>query len=409
MAWRFRAGIVAASALSIGLGACGPDNAVNEAGTAHPVANRSSVSGTAPGTVPTPVSGDAKSAFEPAIRAPEPGHWGPPAGPEAPWYAVQACVNMGNALDAPEEGAWGWSIETAHFQAIAAAGFDTVRIPIRWSAHTGEAPAFSIDPDFLARVDTVIREARDAGLNVIINVHHFMELMADPQAHRARLMAIWGQLAHYYRHLPKDVYFEILNEPHDQLQGAAMRDILREAVGIVRTLHPDRAIILGGDQYSKIATLDSLPDLDDPRIVPTFHYYDPFEFTHQDAPWLGEGGPRGPVSWGSRDDRTALTRNAKTAGKYRLDEDVPLLMGEFGVYNGVSKAERVAWTRDVRREFEAWGIGWCAWSFTTTFPLWDYETKTWLPGMLDALGLDEAPVPAAAPETGADPQVMSLE
>jgi hypothetical protein len=44
-------------------------------------------------------------------------------------------VNLGNALEAPKEGEWGVTLREEYFHLIAEAGFDSVRIPIRWSAH----------------------------------------------------------------------------------------------------------------------------------------------------------------------------------------------------------------------------------------------------------------------------------
>jgi len=44
-------------------------------------------------------------------------------------------INIGNALEAPREGEWGVYIRDEYFRIIKEAGFDTVRIPIKWSAH----------------------------------------------------------------------------------------------------------------------------------------------------------------------------------------------------------------------------------------------------------------------------------
>lgn len=62
-----------------------------------------------------------------------------PQGESAPFLASR-CVNLGNALEAPNEGDWGYRIEPAHIRAIAAAGFDGIRLPVRWDAHAGAAP-----------------------------------------------------------------------------------------------------------------------------------------------------------------------------------------------------------------------------------------------------------------------------
>ncbi|MFQ3660702.1 MAG: cellulase family glycosylhydrolase, partial [Anaerolineae bacterium] len=69
---------------------------------------------------------------------------------------MKRCINFGNMLEAPNEGAWGPVLEERFVKLVAASGFDTVRVPIRWSAHAEEAPPYTIDPAFFARVDEVI-------------------------------------------------------------------------------------------------------------------------------------------------------------------------------------------------------------------------------------------------------------
>jgi len=44
-------------------------------------------------------------------------------------------INLGNALEAPKEGEWGVQLKAEYFPAIKKAGFATVRLPVRWSAH----------------------------------------------------------------------------------------------------------------------------------------------------------------------------------------------------------------------------------------------------------------------------------
>ena len=39
-------------------------------------------------------------------------------------------INLGNALEAPREGAWGLTLQVEHFERIKQAGFAAVRIPI---------------------------------------------------------------------------------------------------------------------------------------------------------------------------------------------------------------------------------------------------------------------------------------
>ena len=49
---------------------------------------------------------------------------------------IAKTINLGNALDAPNEGEWGVTLEAEYFQIIKSAGFSGVRLPARWSNHT---------------------------------------------------------------------------------------------------------------------------------------------------------------------------------------------------------------------------------------------------------------------------------
>lgn len=61
------------------------------------------------------------------------------AGPLDPFEqntALGRGINLGNALEAPNEGEWGVVLQKRFFELIQDQGFSSVRIPIRWSAHT---------------------------------------------------------------------------------------------------------------------------------------------------------------------------------------------------------------------------------------------------------------------------------
>ena len=57
------------------------------------------------------------------------------------------------------------------FNKIKAAGIKTVRLPVTWIGHIGAAPDYKID-DRLERVAEIVGYAENAGLNIIVNIHH---------------------------------------------------------------------------------------------------------------------------------------------------------------------------------------------------------------------------------------------
>ena len=89
-------------------------------------------------------------------------------------------MNLGNALEAPQEGAWGVTLSVNHFKSYAQAGFDHVRLPVRFSAHAGNAPPYVLDDTFMRRVDWAIAQARANHLTVIVDLHNYCLLYTSP-------------------------------------------------------------------------------------------------------------------------------------------------------------------------------------------------------------------------------------
>ena len=303
-------------------------------------------------------------------------------------FQTKKCVNMGNALQAPEEGEWGHIIDTAHFERIRAVGFDTVRIPVRWSAHLLQEETSLIDPQFARRVDNVIYAALEADLNVVLNVHHFEDIMLQPDANLSKLTKIWIQLANRYRDLPPGVAFEILNEPHTALKGDKLREAQAAVIEVVRATNPTRVLILGGEDWSNVDTLGTNLATADRNVIYTFHYYDPFDFTHQNATWLGKSAPKKRRRWGSQAEFDSVAADMAKAKALADRVGRPVFLGEFGAYEAAPAASRLRYTKAVREAAEAAGIGWCVWNFTGSFPIFDVPSQSWMPGYLEALGVE---------------------
>jgi endoglucanase len=304
---------------------------------------------------------------------------------------VGRCINMGNHLEPPSEGAWGGrKIPDDDFQIIAKAGFNTIRLPVRWSTHTGGAPLHTIDPAYMKRVKQVVSNARAAGLNIILNSHHFEEIHTDPSdANIAKLAAMWSQIAPAFADQPTDkLWFEIENEPHKEFNDSNLLKVLNPSLVAIRKTNPDRPVIIGGEFWSGINSLKTLKLPDDPHIIPTFHYYDPFDFTHQGATWVETPPPMGRA-YGTAQDQAALKADVKKVRDYIAKTGKTPFMGEFGAHSPIPLEERVKYQAAVRKAFDEVGIGMCAWAYTNTFPLYDSDKKQWVPGMLAAMGLEE--------------------
>ena len=117
---------------------------------------------------------------------------------------------------------------------IAEAGFTNIRLPVRWNAHALEEPPYTIDDAFMERVDEVVEAALEQGLRVVMNIHHYGELMSDPPAHRERFLALWKQIAEHFADAPDELWLELLNEPSGQLDAVTWNEFLNAAIPAVR-------------------------------------------------------------------------------------------------------------------------------------------------------------------------------
>lgn len=314
------------------------------------------------------------------------------AGQAAASLPVGTCINMGNSLEPPQEGAWGGqAITEADFANIKAAGFDTVRIPVRWHNKSQESAPYTVDPKWMARVAQVVDWALEEDLHVILNSHHFDPIHEDPLGTAQWHGEVWKQIAARFADYPDDrLWFELENEPHNKFDHSNLLKTLAPALAAVRATNPTRPVIYGGENWSGIDSLATLPLPDDGNIYPTFHYYDPFEFTHQGASWTAPNMPPPGRKYGSTADREHLERDVEKVRAYIARSGKVPFMGEVGAYDlHATTPERAAYHRAVHDAFAPTGIGMCMWGYANTFPFYDAKNGQWLAGMRDAIGLPE--------------------
>jgi len=295
-------------------------------------------------------------------------------------------INIGNALEAPNEGDWGVVTKDEFFDIIKEAGFSHVRIPIRWSTHAYAFPPYKIMDRFFKRVDEVINGALKRGLAVVINIHHYEELMNDPEEHKERFLALWKQIADRYKDYPETLFFEILNEPHGNLTPEKWNELLEEALKVIRSIDKNHTIIIGTAEWGGISALEklSVPEWEKNSIV-TIHYYNPFEFTHQGAEWV-EGSEKWlGRKWGSPDDQKHLIEEFNFIEEWSKKNKRPIYIGEFGAYRKADLESRIKWTSFVVREMEKRRWSWAYWEFCSGFGVYDTLRKTWNKDLLEAL------------------------
>jgi endoglucanase len=315
-----------------------------------------------------------------------------PAARMAP--ALNRGVNLGNALEAPQEGSWGVTLEEKDFTLIEKTGFRSIRVPVRWSAHAETNPPYTIHREFFDRVDWVLDQARRRGLSVVLNTHHWEDFHKNPTTHAPRLEAIWAQIAARYQNRPDSLVFEIFNEPHD-MPAEIWNPIQLGVLQKIRKISPERVVILSSLEWSSVK---GLPELQIPKkdaaVLATFHYYAPYPFTHQGAHWAKDSGRWLGTRWrDEKSEREAIQKDFQTAADWSKQHGIPVYLGEFGAFEKAPMEDRVLWTRRVARTAEGLGLPWCYWEFRSHFGVYHSNKNEWRLPLLQALlpGANPAP------------------
>ncbi|MFT3894962.1 MAG: glycoside hydrolase family 5 protein [Anaerolineales bacterium] len=268
----------------------------------------------------------------PPLSTPEPDS----TSTSVPALTIRRGINFGNMLEAPNEGEWGLTVQEEYFDRVKEAGFDFVRLPVRWNTHAEQNAPYTIDPTFFARIDEVVNWALERDLTIIVDFHHYEEMVSNPWGHKDRYLGIWKQVAEHYKDYPSSVLFELLNEPNDQLNAALWNQYLFEAWNIVRQSNPTRDVVIGPVNWNSYDWLSTLDVPNDEHLIVTFHYYSPFQFTHQGAEWAGDEAQTWlGTTWDATEaEKAEVASNFDSVAMWAAEHgNVRILLGEFGAYS----------------------------------------------------------------------------
>ena len=282
------------------------------------------------------------------------------------------------------------------FMEIKSLGCDVIRLPINMHEMTAGAPDYIIDPLLFSFLDSAVNWAEELQLYLLIDNHSF-----DPSSNTSPdigliLNKVWLQLAAHYKDRSNYIIYEVLNEPHgitNQLWGC----IQQQAIDAIRSKDTKHTIIVGPAGWNSYNDLAQMPVYSDNNLIYTFHFYDPFMFTHQGASWntpsmVSLSGvpfpynsatmPSCPIDLLGSWVESALTNYpvdgtvAKVkslidiAVNFKNAHNVNIFCGEFGVYNlNSDTADRVYWYKTVRDYLEEKSIPWTTWDYKGNFGL----------------------------------------
>lgn len=291
---------------------------------------------------------------------------------------IEAGWNLGNTLDSHGAGNsnaaetyWGNPKTTQEMiDAVVAKGFNLIRVPVTWAEHVGPAPEYTINPDWMNRVKEVVDYVYHAGAYVILDTHHEPDywMTTDPakaDAVEEELVAIWKQVAEFFKDYDEKLIFEGMNEP--RLKGSAKewQGGTAEEQALINDWNQafiDTVRATGGNNETRLllicpyGTSANLPAIkaltipEDNDIAVAIHMYDPYYFTYaQNEPqndwkeWNGSG-------------KTGIVNTVKQLKMRFIDQGIPVIITEYGAVDKGNREEINKWVVDYLSAMEKQGI-----------------------------------------------------
>lgn len=321
-------------------------------------------------------------------------------------------INLGNSWDGDglDDSGWNNPIRDTDFALIKAAGFNSVRIPVRWQTNS-DYSTHTVDPNRLQGVIEDINLAIANGLAVVVDFHHYFELncagggyssygckydAAKFEAEKAHFLGMWAQVATALNAFPDNlVVLEILNEPVIP-DSKIVNQLMTDAYTVIRTAAPGKTIMFEAYHAAKFEDLKTLTLPVDGNIIFSGHYYEPYTYSHQGLGYDCKGDVE-KLNTAQRDLSLYKTQAFKLYPDINGVDQVPLNMGEFGIAGGApakcpsdkapSSEGKAEWARKTAQAAIENGISFHYWAFgqTSGFDAFNVFSETWYPGFPEAL------------------------
>jgi endoglucanase len=283
----------------------------------------------------------------------------------------------------------------ADIETIESMGFDHVRLPIDEEQMWDEKG--NRHTDAFQLMENCINWCLENDLRVIVDLHilrshHFnaeeKPLWIDP-AEQEKFYDLWRDLSASLGKYPNSmVAYELMNEAVAD-DPELWNNLVAYAVAAIRQLEPERTIVIGSNRWQSVDTFDELkvPE-NDPNILLSFHFYEPFLLTHWNASWTNLKNYEGPVHYPgiilTEEEFEELPDEIKTVAKNWVGREfnrewimekwqnpilkaeklgLSLYCGEFGIIAGPPEESRLNWYRDMISHFEEKRIGYANWNY----------------------------------------------
>lgn len=280
------------------------------------------------------------------------------------------------------------------FDNLKSLGIDALRLPLNFPVFMGGAPEYKFSDSFLTALDKAVDMALKRDMYVILDQHSYYGSRMFPEGYGEQLVSAGlRQLAQRYKDRSDHLIIELFNEPGGTYLESNWPEMQKRLIAEIRAIDKNRILIVTG-YGCMIDELMKLPEYDDTRLIHTFHFYNPFIFTHQGANWdnnpLQHIGavdfpydattmPAAPEFFNGNAEYTEYYNSYPAQGTEKYIGDLLmnvyswasqhgklLFCGEFGTLTSAPSGSRARWYKTVCDYFAAYGISWTAWEYRDT-------------------------------------------
>lgn len=284
------------------------------------------------------------------------------------------------------------------FEYLKAMGVDVIRLPIHFDNLLEDDGSNKIKEIVFEYLDKACDWAEELGIYLVIDNHSFNGISKYPSSKIVleHLQNVWPQITERYKNRSNYIIFEILNEP--VFGNNEWLPIQSKIIELIRSIDKKHTIVVTGAEWGGIDTMTAIKPYEDKNIIYSFHFYEPFIFTHQGASWSSKEveylenipfpydknripklkpGARG--TWVENSLKTTykfdgteqgLRKRLQKVIDYSEKNQVPVWCGEMGAYNLTSQPEdRGNWYETVGKILLEDKIAFTVWGFHGGFGL----------------------------------------
>lgn len=282
---------------------------------------------------------------------------------------------------------------------ISKQGFKTVRLPVAFDLFL-QPQSSNLQTQLLSKLNEIYATCIAKKLNLIITYHYGKLNEHNTSNEIDRISWMWKQIQrNFFGKGYDNLFFDLYNEP--TLTPEQWKQTITTIVQYLRYEDANRIYIVGGTNYNNLEQLKQLGKLPDENILYTFHFYEPYIFTHQGAEWTqsksfitdipfpyqknkmpgiipelkGTSVEKDYNKYQYEGTAAYLNERCHSIAEFCIDKNMPLICTEAGVISSAEKSYRENYLKEVTNAMQQNNIPCLLWDWNDRFSIKINDTK----------------------------------